>query len=439
MRYFTIILSVLFTTRLIADTPLRLSSQQAGKLVEAAWQEPPRAIDITYCITVRDCRKTEEELRWVYEQAYRQIYGPEAQSSDHREEFIQKNLKRFLKEQREGGTKVKYRIRFDGNRLRVDKSYRGDAMATLRPTGDRESVSEEDPGVDLPFETSHIEVTDQNGVSERYVYSRAGRTATRQVMSHRAPFENSKIMQFALTPAAMPLRRRLGTRQGGSLLGPDDYYVAPEKLEELCTGTVDDMSVRIRPDSDGADPRDRIELSFHGDEQDLYAEIVMVCGRSDYSRVYHYDVRIPATDRLVWTRACNDFDAQGFPHDVVVTEYDGQGNVAYQETYDIQSVRINAPIPDAVFQFDPPKDYVVMDLRLTPAEQQAAEIVRLKEWLTHESWTDRVQALVALGKQLRDKPEELRAIATVMEDDEHPQVRAAAGMIRRRIDGDRQD
>jgi hypothetical protein len=48
MKRVIVILAVLFTVNVIADTPVSPNYEQAGKLVAAAWKFPPRSIDITY-------------------------------------------------------------------------------------------------------------------------------------------------------------------------------------------------------------------------------------------------------------------------------------------------------------------------------------------------------------------------------------------------------
>jgi len=418
MKRLIVILPIFFNANVMANTPVSLSYEQATKLVKAAWKEPARSIDITYYLTVRDDTKPEQELRQIYEEAHEQMYGPKEQLNPYmlknRERFVQMNVERFLKEQQEGGRKVKYGIRFDANRQRVDKVY---------------ASPEKVLDANTPFEMSFIEVTDQNNVSERYVYSRGGKTATRQIINRRAKFENSKIMSFMMMPEARRLRSQLGTCVNGSHAEPYDYYIDQIKYEKLCSNTLDSMSVRIQPDTDEPDANDRIELTFYNVEKEPYAKSIIVCARQDYSRVFYYDVRIAATDQIMLVRRCSNFDSQGFPHNVTIIEYDVEGKVQFQETYKIESVRLNIPLPDEVFEFAPPRDYAVIDFRLPPAEREAAEVMRLKEWLAHEVWTDRLRALVALKQYLRDDPVQLRNIATSMLDDKHPVVRKAASSI----------
>jgi hypothetical protein len=82
-------------------------------------------------------------------------------------------------------------------------------------------------------------------------------------------------------------------------------------------------------------------------------------------------------------------------------------------------------------------DYRLFASGLTPAERQAVEITRLKEWLGHKKWTDRLRALVALEQYLRDNPAELKDIATSMQHDEHPEIREKAAKILQRIESNK--
>jgi len=439
MKRVIVILAVLFTVNVIADTPVSPNYEQAGKLVAAAWKFPPRSIDITYYAIVKDNTKTEQELRRIYEEAHEQMYGPPEQLNSYmlesRERFVQMNVERFLKEQQEGGRKYKLRIRFDGNRQRVDKVYGPPARTVLKGTAQEEFLPEKKLDVNTPFETSSIEITDQNNVSERFEYLHESKTATRRKIKTRAKFEDSEIMRFMMIPGDLLLRMKLGTRKNG--LFKALYEPNETNIEQLCSGTLNGISIKIQPDKDVADLKEEIEISFYNNDKTQFYKSTMVCAKEDYSKVYYYEARNPVTDHPIFARTCGNFDSQGFPHNVTVIEYDGEGKVKLHETYHVESVRLNTPIPDEVFEFNPPKDYAVTDLRLTPAEQQTAEISRLKEWLGHKKWTDRLRALVALGKYLRDNPAELRDIAAPMLDDERPEIREKAAKILQRIESNK--
>lgn len=61
----------------------------------------------------------------------------------------------------------------------------------------------------------------------------------------------------------------------------------------------------------------------------------------------------------------------------------------------------------------------------------------MKGWLGHKVWTDRLRALVALEKRLRDNPAELRDIATSVQDDKRIEVRKEAARILQRIESNK--
>ncbi len=432
MKRAVVIVAVLWNAIAAAGTAVPLSSEQCAELIRAAGKAPPKSIDITYWVTVRDYTRTEADFRRLYEQAYTEMHGADedlkGDALERRNEFVQMNVERVVKEQQEGGRRVKYRIRFDGNRQRIEKSNATTPALPKTAAVDANAF----------YETSIIEVTGPNDVSERYVYSHSGRGATRQIVRRREPFEDSKIMEFVQMPAARLLRRELGVHEEGTRPGAT-WIVDPQKREQLGTGMVGSMRVTIQPDSNAPNERERIELRWTNDRSKSHARSIMVCAKGDYSRVYQYESRIGETGPIGQTRTCRDFDAQGFPHHVTMTEYDGQGKVRLQEDYQIEKVSLNTPIPDAVFQFAPPKGYVVTDFRVTPADPKAMEIAQLKERLTHEQAADRLQALNMLAKELQDKPEELRAILTALKDDAYPQIRATATFILQHMEGNEEE
>jgi len=153
----------------------------------------------------------------------------------------------------------------------------------------------------------------------------------------------------------------------------------------------------------------------------------MICAKDDYSKVYYCEIPNSATNKpLISTKTCSNFDAQGIPHNVTQVIYDGKGNVRLCETYQIENVRLNIPIPKEVSEFNPPEDYVIRDFRLTAAERQAAEIESMKRWLKGKDRGRRMRAIVALNEYLKDNPAEKREIAISILGAEDPDVRAWA-------------
>jgi len=435
MKKVIVILSIVISVKVIANTPSFPSYQQAEKLVAAAWKAPPQSIDITYYVTVRDTTKTEQDLREIYEKAHEQMYGPPEKLNsymlENRERFVRMNVGRCLKEQQKIGRRHKLRIRFDENRQRVDQVYGPPARTALKSSGKEEFLPEKKLDANTPFDMSIVEVKDVNDISTRFEYVHSNKTATRKKVKRRSSLKNGMINKLIEMPNGLLLRMKMGTNMNGSLGGP--YDVNETKINQLCSGTLKDISVKIQPDKDAPDVKDRIEIILYSQEGAPFYESTLICDKEDYSKVYYSEVRSPVGKHLISTRTCSNFDSQGFPHRATLVEYDSEGKVKIHETYLVESVRLNPSIPDEIFKFNPPKDYAVTDLRLPPAERQAAEVVRLKGMLRHEKWMDRLEALAALEKHLKDKAAELRKIAATMLDDEHPAVRERASRILREI------
>jgi hypothetical protein len=423
------VLSILLTLGIAAHASETLTREQADALVKAAWKDPPKSIDITYWITVGDYTKTEAELRRLYESLF-DMEGTDGEpgkvTRERRDQFVQMNVESVLKERQEGGRTEKVRARFDGKHQRIEEFNA--KKPTTQETVPQKSIRN-DPCDSELCDTCIIETTDANGVSERYVYSHQGRGASRQIVPHWSSYEDSEVMKFTQTPAATLLRGYLGTPERGSGTRARTYSPDPNKYEQLCAGTLSGVRVRIQPDKEAPDERERIDLIMTADQGRALPWSTMVCAKGDYSKVYRYEVRFSEAGPLMMAMSRRDFDAQGFPHGVTIVEYDGRGNIRLQKEYRIEKVSLNTPIPDAVFQFAPPKGYMVTDARLPPDKQEAARIAQLKEWLTHEKPADRLQAISILFKELYDRPEELRAIATAMKDDESPTVRGVAAFM----------
>lgn len=424
MKKMPVILSVLFSASVVSGA---ISEKGAAKLVRAVWKTPADSIDITYYVTAKDNTRTEQTLRRGYEQVHEQMHGPQAELNPYmvesRERFIQRNVERILKEQRDGGQELKFRIRFDGNRQRIDKTYGSPERTVFKGTAREEFLPKKQLDANTPFEITAIETPGPTGNFERYDYFHKGKTATKKSILGRSRVENSKIMGFMMMPCARVLQRQLGTGRNGS------YEPNETMIEQLCAGTRDDISIDIRPDEDAPEVKQRIEINLYDNDENVVLKLRMVCDKEDYSRVYHYEAFGFGADHPMLTRTCRKFDSQGVPHEVILIEYNGDGEVELYKTYRIEKARLNIPIPEEVFQFNPPKDYVVRDFDQTPEEQREADIARLKKQFEHEVWTFRLRALVALRKRLRAHPAELRDIAVGAKDDERREIRELAAVI----------
>ncbi len=83
-------------------------------------------------------------------------------------------------------------------------------------------------------------------------------------------------------------------------------------------------------------------------------------------------------------------------------------------------------------------DYRVIDYRKTPADQKMADIASLKRQLKDENRGRRFRALIELKDLMKDKPAELKEIATSMLDDEEANIREASAWILQSLDADSQ-
>ena len=422
-----VILSVCFSSNLLAESYRLPTQQQVQKLVAAVWKSPPRSIDVTYYSTVKDNTRTEEKLRQIYKEAFDEEYGPDEELSaemlERKNRGIQSNVESQLAAQHHG-IKGKYRVRSDGIHWRIDQVYRRPERSTRKGTASEEFLPAKKLDANTPFETTVIETPSPTIGFELCTYSHSGKTAMvekRKVSS--TIVSNNKINNILMMPNAVILKMKLGTRNNESATEP--YDINEPKVRQLCSGTLEGISVKIRPDTNEPDAKEIIEISLHNNEIDLTYTSLMICAKDDYSKVYYCQTPNPASNKPpVFTKACSNFDAQGIPRNVTEVIYDGKRNVRLHETYRIENVRLNIPIPKEVFEFNPADNYVVTDYRLPAAERQAAKIESMKSALRNEDSSGRrLEILIHLREFLKDDPAQLRDIAVSMLEDERDDIR----------------
>lgn len=402
-------------------------------MAAAAWKSSPRTIDVTYYSIVKDNTKTEEKLRQFYRDLFDKSYGPDEELSPEKLERkkmdIQMNVDRELAEQQQGGRKIKYRVRCDGNSYRVERVY-GRSAKTIENIIKGVVREEFLPGRELDantsFEETFIETPTPTNGFELYTYYHESKTArVEKIERSRAAIEDRKINRILKMPNAPILQIRLGTRKNNEATEP--YDVNEPKIRQLCSGTLEGISVKINPDPDEPDKKDRIEISVYNDKKIEFLTSLMICAKDDYSKVYYCQTPNPATNKPpIFTKTCSNFGSQGFPHNIKQVIYDGKGNVRLQETYKIENIRVNIPIPKEVFEFNPPDDYAVTDFRLPEAERKAVEMEGMKKWLKGENRGCKLQAFIRLNEYLKDKPDEMRKVAASMLKDEYSNVREVA-------------
>jgi len=397
-------------------------------LVAAVWKSPPRSIDVTYYLTAKDNRRTKEDLRKIYKEALDNEYGPDKELSpdmlERKEREIQINVDSFLAELQD--RRIKYRVRFDGKRYRIDKVSGSPDKTILKGTAYEEFRPGKKIDANTPFEMTFIETLTLTNGFELYRYSHGGKNATIERIERSSTIvinNQSQTNSILKMPNASILKMKLGTRK--NKLATETYDVNEPKIEQLRSGTLEDFSVKIKPDENEPDVKDRIEISLYNNEKIEFYTSLMICAKDDYSKVYYCETPNPATNKpLAFTKTCSNFDAQGIPHNVTQVIYDGKGNVKLHETYQIENVRLNIPIPKEVFEFNPPDNYVVTDYRLLEAERRAAKIESMKSALKNEDSSGRrLETLIHLREFLKDDPAQLRDIAVSMLEDERDDIR----------------
>jgi hypothetical protein len=431
------------------------TEEQVTKLVAAAWKEPVHSIDVTLYKDVTEPPKSVEEIRKMFEDAFNHMEGPKENLSpwdlQDRERNIRLNVERAVKEQKVG-RKIKERIRISGHRQRIDQVLGWPKMVLLQGTPYEEVRPEVVLGPNTPYEMTHVNLGDKRkGDYTSFAYYHYHYSKTAQITNKRnSMWAKSDIIEMLAPPGiSIIFQRHLGVNKGTTsqpIFVPD-----PNKIQKITsTGILaDNQRLVIGPDPNRPDSRDRIEIK----DPNSPGGIVLICERKDYSRVYYSEIRNPLTGKLLVTKECSNFDAQGFPHNATVTKFDMDGNLKEKEVYTIEKVELNPDIPDEVFEFRPPEGYDVADLRpgsgydeKVKRESEAlaqlqklhevSDIPELRKLLKHESWKVRLIALKTIGGLAKDRAV-LRDIAASMQNDENSDVHKEADRILRRIESNK--
>jgi hypothetical protein len=425
------------------------TEEQVTKLAAAAWKERPRSIDVTLYKEITTPPKSVEEFRRMFEDAFNKTERPKEnlppQELEIRNRNIQINVERSVKEQ-EAGRKIKERIRISGHRQRIDQVLGWPKMVLLQGTPYEEVRPEVVLGPNTPYEMTLVNLGDKRkGDYTSFAYYHYGKTA--QITNKRnSMWAKSDIIELLAPPGiSIIFRLHLGLNKGTTsqpIFVPD-----PNKIQKVTsTGILfDNQRLSIIPDPNKPDSRDRIEIK----DPNSPGGIVLICERKDYSRVYHSEIRSSLNGNLMVTKECSNFDAQGFPHNAIIIQFDMDGNLEEKEVYTIEKVELDPNIPDEVFEFRPPEGYDVADFRpgsgydeKVKRESEAlaqlqklhevSDIPELRKLLKHESWKIRITALKIIAGLAKD-PAVLRDIAASMQNDEHPDVRKEANRILQRI------
>jgi len=338
------------------------TEEQVQKLAAAAWKEPIKSIDITFYKDYTKVPEPVEQIRKRAEEfADRELKGRSLDELkpyeiERRNKIIEANFKNWVESQK-FPRKVKSRVRISGDNQRID-------MVKVGPN--------EPLGLDTPFVHTFVNTKDAN-TGDFVSYHYAGDMNTVFVVSTK--WAKETIAQFAGIPfaTALTLRFFLGIDQGSTPKSLN-YIPDPNKMAELAkTGLASIEPIRgakakgnkivnrigIRPDPNAPDTSDIVEMG----DPNHFPTTVLICDRKDYSRVYHTEVHIPTTNKIISIRECGDFDSNGFPHNITEIKYDKDGNFVEKSVYRIIKVELNPSIPAEIFELHPPEGYKVVDQR----------------------------------------------------------------------------
>jgi hypothetical protein len=435
----------------VEAVPCNLPTQsQVDKLVAAIWKNSPNSIDITLYRETIGVTMPEQEIIKMFEETFTRMYGPKDKLSGPDLERFNKdvrwNVERTLKEQ-QAGYKEKQRVRIDGYRQRIDQVSAQPAMVLLKGTPHESNVPEVTIGPNTPFETTMVNLGDKKrGDYKSFVYYHRMQTAQKSQAKGWTWNRSGTIdlAGFPMRSTQVFLGRKKDTPTGPVFV-PDEDKIA--KFSD--TGKIGAMTICISPDPNTLALKSRIEMKNISGQ----VEAILVCDINDYSHVYYTEIRMPTTGKPLYIKESNDFDAQGFPHNVSVTEYDLDGNLKKKEIYEIVDVNLNPVVPDEVFAFNPPADYEIVEIdpngtrkvirekggidgamRILIQAQKEKDVETLKGLLGHEIWQIRLRSLQVLESLLtQDNKKDLKEMATMLENDENQSVRERAEKILHRI------
>lgn len=416
------ILSLYFTCSFgVEETRVLPNRTQIMKLAAAAWKEPIQSIDATYYVTVRKTPRTVDEIEASFLKSLSQIYGNASQVPD---DVVEMNVSRALEEQKEG-MKRKERLRSKGYKEKKDVVYAIPDYTMFPGTDLQRKVSGKKLEHDTPYDSTRIRKIENNILTEIGINLQE-KTALiqNQSLDSSNGFTLSSVFNMAMMPKEVIQVLQVAMGNKNSLV--DETYLPDEdKIERILLGDTNDLSIKLQNDTKSDQSRDKIAIDLLN--EDLAGlSMVIVCDKQDYSKVFEFECRFQPSNQLLIKRVCNDFDANGFPHYFQIAEYTYDGNLKAEITYKFEEVYLNTPIEDDVFEFNPPDNYRITDMRLPIDERTQQEILLMKKWLNHAEAGNRIEAFSTLSNLLKDSPDELKEIAIMMLDDDNATIRERA-------------
>lgn len=416
--------------------------EQAVKFADAVWRPMPNSIDVTYYLTQQDKTISEETQFLLYKNIFDRSYGMDeylnSKMLERKNNDIKINVDRDMAKQRQGGEKVKFRVRCNDMSYRVDRVYGNPKMVMSSDIDGVGSTSFEAGKMldsDTDFEETFIETPASGGGYELYEYYSGRKLAIiRIIQSANSAINDKEIVKIMNNPCSLILQKALGVQS--SVDSTVNYKKSDLKIKQLCSGSLKGLSVTIKNCEKEPDLKDAIEISMRNDKDSVFVTALMICAKDDYSKVYSFQMPAPAFGTTpIFTKTFENYDSQGIARNITETQYDNNGDVMLKKLYVIESIQIDKPIPKEVFEFNPPHDYEIIDYRLTKSERDNAEIDSLKKRLNDKSSNTgrRLEALVLLKEKLKNDPDQLREVAEAMLEDENNNIKRASEKILRDV------
>ncbi|MBN1804985.1 MAG: hypothetical protein JW837_07020 [Sedimentisphaerales bacterium] len=357
-----VLLSVVFTCGSIYATEKNScipTEDQVQRLAAAAWKEQIKYIDVTfYEYYTKKPEPLEQIRKRAKEFADRELNGRSLNELttyeiERRNQIIEANFKIGLENQK-FPRKIKKRVRISDDKQRVD-------MVKVGPN--------EPLGPDTPFVHTFINTKDAHtGDFVSYHYASDMNT----VFVDTSKWAKEPIAKFTDMSAARSLQISLGVDKGGTITSPI-FAPDPNKMQALArTGLTKTESIAgvklkrplinkisICPDPNAPDTKDIIRMG----DPNHFPSFVSICDKKDYSRVYRTEFHIPKTNRIRYIYECDNFNSNGFPHNITEIQYDKDGKLEQKSVYKIIKIELNPSMPAEVFEFHPPEGYKVVDYR----------------------------------------------------------------------------
>lgn len=399
-----------------------IPEEQMDRLMKAVWKEKVHSIDVIVHKHITQPPKSEEEIRQQVEKNIQRTNGStENLTAEELERYnrdIQRNIELRMQEQG-AGRELKERIRIDKKNKRIDALFIYPERIVLKGTPHEEKLPATIVNDKTPYTVTYI-------VTESELLRIFHNSETVYIYPKRKLSEEQDILQF---DSVMNLLQPYL----GIIESPENPKFVPDaaKIQNVReTGIIKEgvyFSISMDPNLSSLNVRTEIWT------EDMASAIVIISDREDYSKVYNLEIYNPKTGKKLINREFSNYQ-DGYPHNVISTEYDLDGKFKEQKIFTFEKVDLNPVISPEIFEFTPPQGYDVYDMRDSKKFQkqidqkkaaheevqqilQSRNVEQIKTLLSHQEWEVRAQALHMLKSLLKDNPQELRKVAESVKDD----------------------